>query len=655
MTAGMDSLAQTIHSGLGAYHGGDLSAAIAAFRTAVTLAPGHAGARNLLGAALLASGETAAAVSELEQAIRLAKNDPAILGNLAQAYTAINRHSDALQAYRKASRIDPRALQYAEGVAIALAYLDKPAEALAALERLTARFPDAASPWYNLGNLHRGQQRWSEAEQSYRNALIREPRHIEAHNNLGSVLHGQMRYAEAIATYRACIAAQPEYLAAQLNLVSVLMDDGQFTEAEQVCRALLVRAPEQAEAHRFLAAIFGHQGRIADALPVYARAAALAPDDPATLRAYGGALAETGNLHPALRILAAAARQDPATDTLPQLESSIFLAYGLFPDGWAAYRRRPAFLRFAEKFGPGTLVQQLPADIAGKRILVLREQGIGDELFFLRYALQLRAQGATVTIRATAKIAPLIARSDCADHVLAGDDAPAPLIDIQLLCGDLPHALCESMRSANQPMATSFHCRDFKFRIGAYFPDPPPTLRIPLLQDAATAVRKRLQQYGPPPYIGITWRAGTAARDQIGADWVLSKELPLPALAQTLRECPGTLLALQRHPAPGELDQFAATTGKPVHDCTDLNDDLEQMLALLAVIDDYIGVSNTNMHLRAAAGRNARVLVPNPAEWRWMATGSSSPWFPGFRIYRQTLDGRWDQALISLADDMREQ
>jgi hypothetical protein len=298
----------------------------------------------------------------------------------------------------------------------------------------------------------------------------------------------------------------------------------------------------------------------------------------------------------------------------------------------------------------------LPADIAGKRILVLREQGIGDELSFLRYALQLRARGASVTVRATAKIASLIARSDCADKVLAGDDAPAPPIDIQLLCGDLPHALHEVMRSAtNQPMTASFHCRDFKFRIGAYFPDPPPTLRIPVLQDAATAVRKRLQHYGPPPYTGITWRAGTAARDQIGADWVLSKELPLPELAQALRECPGTLLALQRHPAPGELDQLAATADKPVHDCTDLNDDLEQMLALLAAIDDYIGVSNANMHLRAATGRNARVLVPNPAEWRWMADGGSSPWFPGFRLYRQTLDGRWDQALIALANDLRKQ
>ena len=76
------------------------------------------------------------------------------------------------------------------------------------------------------------------------------------------------------------------------------------------------------------------------------------------------------------------------------------------------------------------------------------------------------------------------------------------------------------------------------------------------------------------------------------------------------------------------------------------------MLALLSLVDEYIGVSNTNMHLRAAVGRTARVLVPRPAEWRWMARGASSPWFPGFSVYRQTLDGIWGGALASLRADL---
>ena len=51
----------------------------------------------------------------------------------------------------------------------------------------------------------------------------------------------------------------------------------------------------------------------------------------------------------------------------------------------------------------------------------------------------------------------------------------------------------------------------------------------------------------------------------------------------------------------------AATLERPVHDLTALNEDLEGMLALLSCLDEYTGVSNTNMHLRAAAGRTARM------------------------------------------------
>ena len=81
------------------------------------------------------------------------------------------------------------------------------------------------------------------------------------------------------------------------------------------------------------------------------------------------------------------------------------------------------------------------------------------------------------------------------------------------------------------------------------------------------------------------------------------------------------MVILQRNPLPHEVEAFSQTLGRPVHDFSVLNENLEQMLALLAVIDDYVGVSNANMHLRAAVGRTARVLVPAPPEWRWMAEG----------------------------------
>ena len=70
------------------------------------------------------------------------------------------------------------------------------------------------------------------------------------------------------------------------------------------------------------------------------------------------------------------------------------------------------------------------------------------------------------------------------------------------------------------------------------------------------------------------------------------------------------------------------------------------------LIDEYVGVSNTNMHIRAGLGKTARVLVPFPPEFRWMHAGERSPWFPQFSLYRQPPQRDWGNVLQCLRADI---
>jgi len=92
--------------------------------------------------------------------------------------------------------------------------------------------------------------------------------------------------------------------------------------------------------------------------------------------------------------------------------------------------------------------------------------------------------------------------------------------------------------------------------------------------------------------------------------------------------------------------------GPRLLDLSDLNDDLEGMLALLGLIDEYICVSNTNTHLRAGRGRACRVLVPMPPDYRWMESGDESPWFPGLSLYRESVTEGWAPAFGTLSRDL---
>ena len=87
-------------------------------------------------------------------------------------------------------------------------------------------------------------------------------------------------------------------------------------------------------------------------------------------------------------------------------------------------------------------------------------------------------------------------------------------------------------------------------------------------------------------------------------------------------------------------------------DCSQINDDLESALACMDLLDDYIGVSNTNVHLTASQGKSGRILIPSPPEWRWMCQGNSSPWMPNFQLYRQDNNGSWDNAINRLKQEL---
>jgi hypothetical protein len=112
------------------------------------------------------------------------------------------------------------------------------------------------------------------------------------------------------------------------------------------------------------------------------------------------------------------------------------------------------------------------------------------------------------------------------------------------------------------------------------------------------------------------------------------------------------LIALQRGLRAGELETLQTACGRTVHDFGAWNEDLEDALPLLAALDEYVGVTNTNTHLIAALGRGSKVLLPFPIEWSWTPRGGTSPFFPGFALYPQAIDGGWNEALARLRSDL---
>ena len=650
-----------LQSGLRQIQQGKLEEARLSCERALRLVPRHPDALHLLGIIALQNADHAIAVELLQQATAIRPDHSNYQANLAYAYCGANRIGDALGAFERAAAMSPNDPELQIGAGNCLAMLGRPEQAEEVFRRLIAGHPQYALAWFNLAKALDDQKRYEEACGIYLRVTQLAPRFAEAYNNLGLDLNRLGRMEEGTQALRACLSYNPDFTPAYVNLANVLNALRRPGEAEAVCRELLSRAPGQEGAGAALGEALVLQGRWREALEYFETAIKEDPENTRMLHYFANALACTDRTREALAVLdRALATESAASPFLHLAKGTALLSTGRIHEGFAEYsacQRRGAF---AEWNPPNALTTCLPQDLTGRDVDLVGEQGLGDEIFFLRYAGSLKARGCRINYFGNPKINSILMRCPVLDRVLPHNDFSARTDHVLIMGADLPHLLGQlptmpcpgraiSRRSEGDNSAPSV-----PHGPGEQWQELPPPLPLPPLPHRSASAAERLRCMGPPPYLGLTWRAGTEAQDLRGRAWGLFKEIPLESLATALRDADATLVSLQRHPRPRELEQLAALVGRVVHDCSAANEDLEEMLGLLAVIDEYISVSNTNIHLRAGAGRTARVLVPWPAEWRWMTAGPSSPWFPGFSLYRQSIDGEWSAALAALKRDLAE-
>jgi tetratricopeptide (TPR) repeat protein len=648
-----DQIDATVRQAIALHQRGRTCDAESLCRQVLAVEPDQPDALYLLGVAAFQGGNPSHAAELIRRAASLRPRNWMFQGNLAIVLFQLGNYAEAMAAYRQAAMLKPDEPQFPMGIANCHACSGNHSEAEARLRALVQGFPRYALGWFNLANSVRDQGRPEEAANFYRRAVGLDPGLVDAHVNLGNALREMDHPEDAIRAYSDALGVRPGYALARVNVASALIDLGRLAEAEDICRKITSDEPGYMEAHACLGDALRQQGRLLEALRSYRRALELDPSDADANQHCGSVLGDLGIYREAMHCYQRALQRKRDSAILHLTLGTLLLAAGQLADGWRSYSLRPNAERL-RKLPELKLSTDLPLALAGKHICVHWEQGLGDEIFFLRYARELHRRGARISYRARDKIGELV-RGAGFIHELLAEHAPLPQADASILLGDLPNALL-GLSSSPLPRGTlepeNPALPQFAQRVAIFFPPPPPTIR--LMPDAARVreLGERLRAIGDPPYIGVTWRSGTPLAEQTGRVLASFKEIPLETLARAIAPVSGTLISIQRNPKATENSVLSGLVGKRVHDFSELNADLVSMLALLALLDDYVGVSNTNTHLRAAVGKTARVLVPRPADWRWMAISDESPWFPGFRIYRRGPDGDWETALVRLRDDL---
>jgi hypothetical protein len=127
-------------------------------------------------------------------------------------------------------------------------------------------------------------------------------------------------------------------------------------------------------------------GRLEEAEALYRQGAAWKPEW--TLGNLGVILRTTGRLEEAEAVLRAALAADPTNAPVRHSLGMTLLQLGQYPEGWALYEAR-------RELHPAPAPPPLPEwrgeSLAGKRILVVSEQGLGDQIMLSRFLPHLQA------------------------------------------------------------------------------------------------------------------------------------------------------------------------------------------------------------------------------------------------------------------------
>jgi tetratricopeptide (TPR) repeat protein len=428
-------------------------------------------------------------------------------------------------------------------------------------------------------------------------------------------LHQAGRIDEAERLYRDILRDEPGNAVATHYLGLIAWARGDREGAERLMREALDKDASVPDFHNNLGLLLRDSRRVDEAIEAYRRAIAI---EPRWIDAYsnlGLALEAAGRNAEAIAAYGQALEREPRFAIGHQNLALALLARGSFREALPHYRWRLAAQGLSTQ-APDPAATRWPERLEGRSFAVRAEQGLGDALFFLRFAPEAVRRGARLAFRGDARLHTILARTGLFALGLESEAAPCAPFE-EVFAGDLPWLL--GVEEASR------------------FPGPLPLQPDP---NRVRDWRAKLSALGAAPYVALTWRAGTSAAG--GPTRNLLKDVPPALLGQRLRDRRATWISVQRLPAQGEREALAQALGAPVHDAAYANGDLEEILALMSVVDDYVGVSNTNTHLRAGTGGPMQVWVPHPPEWRWGLEGNRSVWFPTASLERQKVNGRWE-------------
>jgi hypothetical protein len=347
----------------------------------------------------------------------------------------------------------------------------------------------------------------------------------------------------------------------------------------------------------------------AEALQCYTLAMCQDPDSAAAFNNYGNVMRETGQPRRGIPFLEHAAILDPNNVTARFNLAVSYLIMGDYARGWPAYEARWQYEHLAGTEPQHKQPRWRGEDLRDKTILVVGEQGHGDNIQFCRFLSNLHAAGAKILFQVTDGMIPLLSGSPIIAWLGRYTDEP-PEFDYWVPIMSIPGLL--GITLDNLPRQINY------------------------INAQESQVKEWLQLMGPKTRmrVGFSW---SGRRDA----WLnRHKGMPFETMLELIKNNPQYEWINLQVDATDEESAAMAEAGVTMYPGTIIS--FAETAALMMCLDVVISVDTAITHLAGALGRPTWLMLQWFAtDWRWMLDRDSSPWYPTTRIFRQPSMGDW--------------
>jgi len=475
---------------------------------------------------------------------------------------------------------------------------------------------------------------------AYEAALALLPEHDDVANDLGRLAFRMGMTELAVRLFAVYRDAHPEDPQGANNLACALRDLHDYQGAIAVLKPAIEAAPDVALLWNTLATVLIASGDTRTAMPFLEEAVRLEPDFAKARYTRANARLEFGDVGGALADIEAAMANAELPSDLAMMtfaRAQMLLVGGRVGEGWDAYEAR-----FAPQFsGRTSFVIECPRwspddALAGKSLLLIGEQGLGDEVMFanaLPDVIAALGAGGRLSLALEPRLIPLFRRSfpgvPIVEHATYRVDGHSirtvPEVDEGGI--DVWAPLAAPLRRFRRGVE-AFPAHD-----GYLAPDP---ARIAHWRAVLAAL--------PGRKVGILWKS-------LKLDGSRLREFSPFERWRGVLATPGvTFVNLQYGECDAEIAEARARFGVDIARLPGINlkDDLDELAALCVALDLVLGPANATSNIAGACGAPVW-LISTPVAWPKLGT-DRYPWYPATRVFSAEAFGQWDGVMGRIAD-----